>query len=129
PLLMLLKGKIAFVAGAGRNNGRAIALAFAREGADLILVARKMGDQLQQVAEECERCGVKTLPLLMDLSDPPQAERAVAQALERFGHVDVLVNTLGIRPHKMPWEYADDEWQQVFAVNLHSTFYLTKSLA
>ena len=83
---MLLKGKTAFIGGAGRNNGRAIAVAFAREGADLILVAREMGDQLKQAAEECERCGVNTLPLLMDLSDPRQAERAVAQALERFGH-------------------------------------------
>jgi len=51
---MRLKGKTALIAGAGRNNGKAIALTFAREGADLILVARKLGDELNEVARECE---------------------------------------------------------------------------
>ena len=67
-----LQGKTALVAGGGRNNGKAIALAFAPEGADLILVAREKKAELDQVAHECEKLGVKVLPLLADISDHEQ---------------------------------------------------------
>ena len=56
-----LQGKVALVAGAGRNNGKAIALAFAREGADLVLVARERKGELEAVASECEKSGVRAL--------------------------------------------------------------------
>jgi len=126
---MRLKGKTALISGAGRNNGKAIALTFAREGADLILVARQLGDELNQVARECESFGVKTLPLLADVGRHEEVNRVVQQGLEKFGKVDVLVNVVGIRPHKLAWEYSYDEWQQIFAVNLHSTFFFAKALA
>ena len=126
---MQLQGKTALIAGAGRNNGRVIALNFAREGADLILVARKMSDELNQVAKECAALGVKTLPLLADLSTYEGAQRSVQQGLEHFGKVDVLVSVAGLRPHKDFWKYDYAEWDQVFAVNVHSTFYLAKALA
>ena len=60
-----LKGKTALISGAGRNNGRAIALAYAREGADLVLIARQRRAELDEVAKECEAMGVRTLPLTM----------------------------------------------------------------
>ncbi len=126
---MRLKGKTALIAGAGRNTGRAISLAFAREGADLILIARELGDELNKVARECESMGVQTLPLLADVADPASVNDAVAQGLKRFGKVDVQVNVAAIRPHKEFWKYDYDEWHRVFAVNLHSTFYLAKALA
>jgi 3-oxoacyl-[acyl-carrier protein] reductase len=125
---MRLKGKTALISGAGRNNGRAIALTFAREGADLILVARKLGDELNQVAKQCESLGVKTLPILADVSKHEEVNRAVQSGLERFGKVDVLVNVVGMRQHRPLQDVSYDEWQQVFAVNLHSTFYLVKAL-
>src|SRR5258705_8903423 len=121
---MRLKGKTALISGVGRNSGKAIALTFAREGADLIMVARKMAEELNQVARECESFGVKTLPLLADMSDHEEVNRVVRSGLERFGKVDILMNVIGIRPHNPVWEYSYDEWQRVFAVNLHSTFYL-----
>src|SRR5262249_44672909 len=114
---MRLKGKIALIAGAGRNNGKAIAQAYAREGADLILVARQLGDGLNAVAKECEACGVQALSLLADLTRPEEVNRVVEQALTRFGHVDVLVHAMGVRPHKLPWEYDYAEWEQIFGVN------------
>lgn len=126
---MRLQGKTALIAGAGRNNGKAIALTFAREGADLILIARKLGDELKQVAKECEGFGVQALPLLGDLSSHEEVNRLVKLGLERFGKVDVLVSVAGMRLHKPFWEISYDEWHQVFAVNLHSTFYLAKALA
>ena len=126
---MQLQGKTALIAGAGRNNGRAIALRFASEGADLILIARKRGDELKQVARECEAFGVKTLALLADLSDHEEVNRVVQQGIDRFAKVDVLVSVAGLRPHKDFWDISYEEWHQVFAVNLHSTFYLAKALA
>ena len=88
---MQLKGKTALIAGAGRNNGKAIALTFAREGADVIIVARKRADDLQQVARECEALGVKALPLLADVGRHEEVNGVVEQGLKRFGKVDVLV--------------------------------------
>jgi NAD(P)-dependent dehydrogenase (short-subunit alcohol dehydrogenase family) len=126
---MQLKGKTALIAGAGRNNGRAIALRFAREGADLILISRKRREELDQVAKECERLGAKVLPILADVSTPDEVDRSVAQALERFGKVDVSVSVAAIRRHKDFWTISNEEWLEVFAVNLHSTFYLAKALA
>ena len=101
---MRLKGKTAFVAGAGRNNGKTIALTFAREGADLILIAKQRGEELNKVAKECEALGVKALPLLADMSKPEEVNRVVQQGLERFGKVDVLVSVAGMRMGKLPGE-------------------------
>src|SRR5262245_31332575 len=113
---MRLKGKTALLSGAGRNNGRAIALRFAREGADLILVAKQLGDQLNDVAKQCESFGVKTLPLLADMSRPDEVNRVAKSALECFGKVDVLVCAAGIRPHSTIWELRDDDLQGIFAI-------------
>jgi len=126
---MQLKGKVALIAGAGRNNGRSIALAYAREGADLILVAKARGDDLKQVAQECEALGAKTLQVLADLTKPEEVNRMVQQGLERFNRIDVLVSVVGVRPHRDFWDITYEEWQQVFAANVHTTFYLAKAVA
>jgi 3-oxoacyl-[acyl-carrier protein] reductase len=73
---MRLQGKTALIAGAARNIGKATALTFAREGANLVL-ARNSRDELNQVAEECKSLGVRALPLLADVGDPQQVERIV----------------------------------------------------
>ena len=125
---MRLKGRTALISGAGRNCGKAIALTFAREGADLILVART-GDEVRQVARECEGLGVQALPVTANVGNHDEVNRAVRLGLERFGKVDVLASVAAIRPHRPLGEYSYDEWQQVFGVNLHATFYLAKALA
>lgn len=126
---MRLQGKTALIAGASRNIGKAIALAFAREGADLIVVSRKHADELKQVAEACEGSGVKALPLIGDLGSYEDVNRMAQQGMDRFGKVDVIVSVAAIRPHKPFWEISYEEWHQVFEVNLHSPFYLAKALA
>lgn len=126
---MRLKGKIALVAGAARNIGKAIALTYAREGANLVLIALKNGDELQKVAGDCERFGAKTLPLLADVGMPDAVDGAVKEALAHFGKVDVAVSVAALRPHKPFWEISNEEWHRVHSVNLHSTFYLAKALA
>lgn len=125
---MRLKGKTALIAGASRNIGKTIALTFAREGANVVLVGSRMSDELKQAAQECEAYGMQALPVAADVGNHEQVNRAAQLALERFGNVEVLVSVAAIRPHKPFWEISYDEWHQVFAVNLHSTFYLAKAL-
>jgi 3-oxoacyl-[acyl-carrier protein] reductase len=125
---MRFQGTTALISGAGRNMGKAIALAFAREGAELILVART-GDEVRQVARECEGLGVQALPIPADVSNPEDVDQVVRLGSKRFGKVDVLVSVVGMRPHKPFWDFSNDEWLQVFSVNCHSTFYLGKALA
>ena len=76
---MRLQGKTALVAGASRNIGKAIALAFAREGAELVLIGRTHGDELKQVADDCETLGAKALPVLGDLGRHQDVERMAQQ--------------------------------------------------
>jgi NAD(P)-dependent dehydrogenase (short-subunit alcohol dehydrogenase family) len=126
---MLLKGKTALVSGAGRNNGKAIALTFAREGANVILVARELGDPLREVAEECKKFGVGALASIADMTVPQEVERVVAQGREIFGHIDVAVSVLGMRMHRPILEFSYEEWLQGFSINCHSLFLLAKSVA
>jgi 3-oxoacyl-[acyl-carrier protein] reductase len=123
-----LEGKVALVAGAGRNNGKAISLAFAREGADLVLVARERKEALDEVAHECEKLGSKVLALLADVSDHEQVNRLVGQAAGHFGKIDVLMCCAGRRAHQDFWQISYEEWHRTFAVNLHSAFYLAKAV-
>lgn len=126
---MRLKGKTALIAGASRNIGREIALTFAREGANVALIARTIGDEMKEVTKACEGFGVQVLPLAGDLGNHDNVNRMVQATLDRFGTVEVLASVAAIRPHKPFWEIGYDEWQQVMAVNLFSTFYLAKALA
>jgi 3-oxoacyl-[acyl-carrier protein] reductase len=126
---MRLKGKTALIAGASRNIGKEIALTFAREGAEVIVVARQHEDELKQVARECESLGTKALPLIADLGNHEAVNRMAQQGLNHFGKVDVVISVAAIRPHKSFWEIGYDEWNQVLAVNLSSTFFLAKALA
>lgn len=123
-----LTGKTALVSGAGRNNGKAISIAFAREGADLILVAREKHDALKEVVKECESLGAKVLPIMADVSDHQQVERLVQQGFDRFGQIDVLMSCTGRRAHQDFWQISYEEWDKTFAVNLNSLFYLAKAV-
>jgi len=126
---MQLKGKTALIGGAGRNNGKAIAIKFAQEGADLILVAREKSKELNEVAKECESHGVRTLSLLADVSEPDQVDSMVKKGLEHFGKIDILGCIAGRRTHQDFWDISVEEWLKVFAVNLHSAFYLARAVA
>ena len=125
---MELKGRTVLVAGAGRNSGREISLALAREGADVVLVARQREQPLREVAAECEALGAKAIPLLADLTVADEVDRVVATGTEQLGCIDTLVSVLAIRPHHDLVDTSHDEWHQVFDVNLHATFYLAKAL-
>jgi NAD(P)-dependent dehydrogenase (short-subunit alcohol dehydrogenase family) len=125
---MSLRGKTALVTGASRNIGRAIALAYAAEGADLVLNTRSNKDELEAVAAECRKAGVRVLPLIADIGDADAVEAMVRQALGEMRAIDVLVCNAAIRPHKSITETTLEEWHRVMAVDLHSAFYLARAV-
>jgi NAD(P)-dependent dehydrogenase (short-subunit alcohol dehydrogenase family) len=123
-----LKGKTALVTGASRNIGRAIALAFAAEGADLVLNTRANREELEAVAAECGKAGVRVVTVLGDIGDPAAVQAMVAQGIAELGGIDVLVCNAAIRPHKSITETSLEDWHHVMAVDLHSAFYLAKAV-
>ena len=125
---MRLRGKTAFVTGASRNIGRAIALAFAAEGADLVVNTRVNRDELEAVAEECRKAGGRVVTALGDIGDPAAVESMVAQGRAALGPIDVLVCNAAIRPHTSIEETSLDDWHRVMSVNLHSAFYLARAV-
>jgi NAD(P)-dependent dehydrogenase (short-subunit alcohol dehydrogenase family) len=115
---MQLKGKIAIVTGGGAGIGRAISLAFAREGADVVLAAESE-EPLKATAADIEAMGRKSLPVLMDLSYPEQPKSMVDKALDRFGKIDILVNNSGIEGPIVDVAEMDlDGWNRLLAINL-----------
>jgi NAD(P)-dependent dehydrogenase (short-subunit alcohol dehydrogenase family) len=125
---MRLSGRTALITGASRNIGRAIALAFAAEGADLLLNTRVHGDELEAVAAECRKAGVRVVTGLADVGNAGAVEAMVARGLAELGSLDVLVCNAAIRPHKSVTDTSIDEWHHVLGVNLHSAFYLSRAV-
>ena len=132
---MKMRGKTALVTGAGRGIGRAIALAYAREGADVAVVART-GSEVQEVAGEVGAMGRKGLPITADLTDGREARRAVRDAIGGLGKVDVLVNNAGgyrlftaNLAHDVPvLQLSEEEWHRVLASNLTTAFLCCKAV-
>jgi 3-oxoacyl-[acyl-carrier protein] reductase len=124
---MSLAGKTALVTGSGRNIGRSIALALAREGADVVVNARSNRGEAEAVAAEVEELGQKALPLLADIGDRAQLEALLDQALDKFGGLDIVVNNAATRPHKPFAEMTYDDWRGVLAIDLDSAFITTKA--
>ena len=125
---MRLAGKKAFITGASRNIGRAIALAFAAEGADLVLNTRANREELDAVAEECRKAGVRVVAALGDVGEAAAVEALVGQGTAELGAIDVLVCNAAIRPHKAITETSLEDWHRVMAVDLHSAFYLARAV-
>jgi len=122
-----MAGKRVLVTGAGRNLGRAIALAFAEAGADVIVNARSNRAEAESVAAEAERHGVRARALLADVSRRPDVETLMAGALKSFGGLDVLVNNAAVRPRQAFLEITPDEWERVLSTNLTAMFHTCRA--
>src|SRR6266704_1847108 len=118
----MLKDKIVVVTGGGRGLGRVIALACAREGADLVLASRSV-EALQETRAEVESFGRQALVVPTDIRHEDSVRNLAEQALTRFGHIDILVNNTGITGPTAPlWEITPAEWEETFAVNVTGTY-------
>lgn len=126
---MRLEGKRAIVTGASRGLGRAIALAFAREGADVLVNYNAREEQAQEVVAAIEALGRRALLHRADVSDGMQVRRMVQAAMAALGRVDILVNNAGITMPKGLPETSEAEWDRVLAVNLKGVFLCCKVAA
>ena len=124
----MLEGKVAIITGASQGLGRALALAYAREGAQIVINSRQE-ESIRPVAEEAESKGAEVLALAADVSRSADVERLVGAAARRFGRVDVLVNNAGVLgPRVAIAEYPEDEWRLVIDANLTGTFLVSKAV-
>lgn len=122
-----LSGKVCVVTGAGRGIGRAVALAFAREGGALALCARTLAE-LEETAAEAGRLGADVILDVCDVTQPEQVEAFVALALKQ-GRVDVLVNNAGIGdPGTSLANTSPEAWDRVMAVNLRGPFLFARAV-
>lgn len=123
-----LAGKKTIVTGGDSGIGRAVALAFAREGADVLIAYLDEHDDAEATKALVEAEGQQAVLVAGDLSQPDQCRTVIAKAVESFGRIDVLVNNAA---HQRSFEtledIADEEWQLTFATNIHSMFYLSKA--
>ena len=125
---MKLQNKIALITGGGRGIGRAIAFAFAHEGAEVAVAARTLHQVDQVAAEIASQFQVKVLPVICDVSDIRSVERMFASVAERFGRgPDIMVNNAGIA-ESAPVSRTDDElWHRHIEINLSGSFYCTRA--
>jgi len=126
---MRLEGKAAVVTGASRGLGRAIALAFAREGADVLVNFASREGQAKEVAAAIERLGRRAILHQADVSDAAQVRAMARAAVAGFGRVDILVNNAGITLVKGPLETSETDWDRVLAVNLKGVFLCSPAVA
>jgi len=125
---MKLTNKAAIVTGGGKGIGKEIALALAREGAD-VLVAGRQGDVLEQTASEINSLGTRSAFCVTDVSDESQVDAMVRSALDAFGHIDILVNNAGITGPTAPvTNLTRDAWDEVMAINLTGAFLCARAV-
>jgi NAD(P)-dependent dehydrogenase (short-subunit alcohol dehydrogenase family) len=123
-----LTGKSAIITGGDSGIGRAVAIAFAREGADILVAYLDEDEDAGEVARHVEGAGRKCILVRGDLSDPEHCRAVVDRAASEFGRIDVLVvNAAYQMTHESLEEIADEEWDYTFKLNVGSYFYLTKA--
>lgn len=122
-----LSGKNALVTGAGKGIGKAIAIALAKEGVNVALLARTATD-LQQVADEVENEGVKAVIIVADVSDIKSVNKSVQSAEASLGNIDILINNAGIGAFGNFLELEPEEWERIIKVNLFGVYYTTRAV-
>lgn len=123
-----LSGKKAVITGGDSGIGRAVALAFAREGADVLISYLSEDEDARETQRLVEDAGRQAVLVAGDISDPAHARAVIDRAVLAFGRVDVLVNNAAHqRSFSKVEDISDAEWQQTFATNIHAMFYLVKA--
>jgi NAD(P)-dependent dehydrogenase (short-subunit alcohol dehydrogenase family) len=123
-----LAGKAAVITGGDSGIGRAVAIAYAREGADVLISYLEEDDDAQETARLVEDAGRKAVLVRGDISDAQHCRDIVASAVEEFGRVDILVNNAAYQmTHESLEEIPDEEWDYTFATNVAAMFHLCKA--
>ena len=123
----MLEGKVALITGASQGLGRALALAYAREGASLVINSRSE-DSIKPVTQEVENLGADVLSVPADVANAEDVYKLVDAAVDRFGKIDILVNNAGLLgPRVAIEEYPEDEWRRVIEANVDGPFLVSKA--
>ncbi|NEQ23802.1 MAG: SDR family oxidoreductase [Microcoleus sp. SIO2G3] len=123
---MQLSGKVALITGAGSGIAKATALLMAEAGAKIGALGRTE-DELQETIQQCEGKGAEAIPLVADISQPDQVEKATKQLVDRFGRIDIVFANAGINGVWAPIEdLTPDEWDKTIDINLKGTFLTVK---
>ena len=120
--------KVALITGATRGIGKQIALTLAKEGYDIAINYRKENEDLENTKKELAEIGVEVLAVQGDVSNYEDCERFVKQVIEKFGHIDVLVNNAGITRDSLLIRMKEEDFKQVVDTNLGGTFNVTKNV-
>ena len=123
-----LEGQVAIVTGGSRGIGQAVALAFAREGADVAVVGAKDPTALREVEREISSLRVQALTFIADVTQRAEIDRLAKGVVESWGRIDILVNNAGIiRPARLE-EISGEQWDEMIAVHLKGTFNCTQAV-
>ncbi|MFA0823558.1 MAG: SDR family NAD(P)-dependent oxidoreductase [Methanomethylovorans sp.] len=123
-----LKGRVAVVTGGSSGLGVQMAKGFAGQGADLVIMARRL-DKLEKVAEEIRSLGVKCLPVQCDVTNTDQVNKAAEAAIKEYGKVDILVNCAGSAKNAGVLNMTDEEWDFTVDTDMTSVFKVTRAFA
>jgi NAD(P)-dependent dehydrogenase (short-subunit alcohol dehydrogenase family) len=123
-----LAGKAAVITGGDSGIGRAVAIAYAREGADVLISYLDEHDDAEETRKWVEQAGRKAVLVPGDVADPAHCRSIIDTAMSEFGHLEVLVNNAAMqRTHDKVEDIPDEEWDRTLATNLSAFFYLTKA--
>ena len=125
---MRLAGKSAIVTGAGRGIGKATALRFAREGADVLVPDLDIKTS-NETATEIQALGRKGIPMQMDVTRMGDIQRLVETAVREFGRIDILVNNAGITQVRDPMQLTESDWDRTLNLNLKAVFFCAQAVA
>jgi 3-oxoacyl-[acyl-carrier protein] reductase len=126
--MKLLQGKTALITGASRGIGKAIALRFAEEGADIAITNIVDDDEFKAAIKEIEGKGVKAKGYVFNVANFNDSQKAITDMIADFSRIDILVNNAGITKDTLLMRMTEDQWDAVLAVNLKSVFNLTKAV-
>ncbi len=124
---MDLTNKVAIITGAGRGIGRAIAIAYAADGANVVIASRSE-DQLNGVADEIRGNGGNVLAVPTDLRNRSEVENLVHKTTESYGQIDILVNNAGINPRGLFLNTTDEEWDEVWKINVMAVVHCCRAV-
>lgn len=123
-----LKGKVAVITGASSGLGKQMAYAFAKQGADLVLLARRI-EKLEELKKDLEKYNIRVLTLKCDVTNTEEVNECARKAEATFSHIDILINNAGASKDKGVLDMSDEEWQFTIDTDLTSVFKVTRAFA